>query len=104
MTDTANSGTSAEARTTEQVRALVAEVIAELAPVNDVEVSDSLRLIEDLGYHSLALMELAFALEDEFELSPIDEQTAQSITTVALITDHVVGELQARGDLADGSQ
>jgi acyl carrier protein len=36
-------------------------------------------LVEDLEYHSLALLEIASALEDEFDLRPIDEKTARQM-------------------------
>lgn len=80
-----------------ELRTAVQEVIVELAPTKGQQVDDDSRLIEDLGYHSLALLELAFSLEDEFDLTPIDEQTAQTITTVRSVVDHVVTEVRARG-------
>ena len=89
-----------EATSEEETRELVREIVAELAPTKGQQIEDAARLIEDLGYHSLALMELAFALEDEFQLTPLDEQTAQQITTVQLIGDHVVNELRERGSIS----
>ncbi|MEE3922508.1 hypothetical protein V2I01_41850 [Micromonospora sp. BRA006-A] len=53
-------------------------------------------LVEDLEYHSLALLELAFALEDEFDLPPIDEQSVQNIRTAADIENHVVRQLESK--------
>lgn len=94
--------TAVQGRSEEQVRDYVAEIIMELAPNPDELGSDSkLRLVEDLGFHSLALLELAFTLEDEFDLPPIDEATARQITAVGKVADHVVNELRGRGELAD---
>jgi acyl carrier protein len=93
--------TAVQGRSEEQVRDYVAEIIMELAPNPDERDSDAaLRLVEDLGFHSLALLELAFTLEDEFDLPPIDEATARQITTVGKIADHVVTALRGRGELA----
>lgn len=57
-----------------------------------VEVAGA-RLAEDLGYHSLGMVELAFALEDEFDLPPIDEDSASRIQTVTDIEDYCVTQL-----------
>lgn len=93
--------TAVQGRSEEQVRDYVADIILELAPNPDELDSDTkLRLVEDLGFHSLALLELAFTLEDEFDLPPIDEATARQITSVGKVADHVVNELRGRGELA----
>jgi acyl carrier protein len=47
------------------------------------------RLVEDLGYHSLALLELAFALEDEFALPAMDAEQAQKISTMLDVEEYV---------------
>ncbi|AEB42517.1 MULTISPECIES: phosphopantetheine-binding protein [Micromonospora] len=83
-------------RTEEEIRATVAAVISDMAPKDGVEVTAESHLIKDLGYHSLALMEVAFAIEDEFDLDPIDEDTARKITTVGAVQDLVVKRLAER--------
>lgn len=83
----------------EQLRNAVRAIIVELAPQRKGEFETSARLTEDLGYHSLALLELAFSLEDEFALSPLDEATARRIQTVNDVLDHVVTEFRASGRL-----
>lgn len=75
-----------------QVRA----IIRELAPVQDVELLPTSRLVDDLGYHSLALLELAFTLEDEFDLDPLDEETARKIVTVQDVADLVNRSISER--------
>ncbi len=76
-----------------EVRARVLAVIGEMAPKSDVTPTVDSVLVQDLGYHSLALMEVAFALEDEFDLEPIDEKTARQISTVSAVQDLVVRKL-----------
>ncbi|MFF5176444.1 phosphopantetheine-binding protein [Micromonospora sp. NPDC000316] len=83
-------------RTEEEIRAAVAAVISDMAPKDGVEVTTESHLIKDLGYHSLALMEVAFAIEDEFDLDPIDEDTARKITTVGAVQDLVVKRIEER--------
>jgi len=83
----------------QDLRRIVRGIVAELAPNPAGKDSESGRLVEDFGYHSLALLELAFALEDEFDLKPIDEPTARKIVNVTDIENHVVGELRALGRL-----
>lgn len=88
-----------ENRSEEEVRQVIQSLILELAP-NPDGISAGDRLVEDLEYHSLALMELAFSLEDEFNLEAIDEETARGIRTVGDVKDHVVSELDRRAGLA----
>ena len=95
------SPTTVTGRSEEEVRAFVSEIVADLAPNPDgAEITDGARLIEDLGFHSLALLEVAFSLEDEFDLPPIDEATARDITTVGDITAHVLKSLRERAEQA----
>nr|WP_228531831.1 acyl carrier protein [Micromonospora sp. ANENR4] len=67
-----------------------------MAPNPEKGDQDEVLLVEDLEYHSLALLELAFALEDEFDLPPIDEQSVQNIRTAADIENHVVRQLESK--------
>ena len=83
-----------------EVKEVVWELIFELASNPRAPRTPTARLKEDLDYHSLGLLELAFTLEDEFDLEPIDEEVAQSIQTVGDVVDHVLEQLSSRGDLA----
>jgi acyl carrier protein len=87
-------------RSENDVRALVRSIIIELSPDRDERTDDDARLVEDLDFNSLALLELAFTLEDEFDLLPIEETTARQITTLRAVQDHVVVELAGRGEIA----
>lgn len=55
-------------------------------------------LVEDLGYHSLALLELGFTMEDEFDLPPIDQAQVQHIRTVEEVEDLVLDLLRASAE------
>ncbi|MEV4200723.1 acyl carrier protein [Micromonospora globbae] len=97
----ATTSAAAGTRTEEEVRESVTAIVTELAPnPEQIEGAGDSRLVEDLGFHSLALLELAFTLEDEFELPPIDETTARKIVTIDAVVDHVTGILRDRGELA----
>jgi acyl carrier protein len=87
-----------KARTADEVRKLIRDLIIELAPNPEAASLDNPRLIEDLEYHSLGLLEVAFTLEDEFDLEPIDEETARGIQTLRDIQEHVLRALRARSD------
>jgi acyl carrier protein len=86
--------------THEDVRKIVREIITDLAPAKAEPVPEA-RLVEDLGCHSLSLLELAFSLEDEFDLPTIDEQTARKILTVNDVEQHVLTHLQAAGQMIE---
>jgi len=89
----------ASLRSEDEIRARVRTIALELAPNPESIITEEARLVEDLGYHSLALLELAFTLEDDFELSPIDEQTARAIVTIRDVQDHVINEFRNAGKL-----
>ncbi|MFI9388799.1 phosphopantetheine-binding protein [Kutzneria sp. NPDC052558] len=91
-------------RTQDQVRRQIAELALAMAPAPGGATGiDDPDLVDDLGYHSLALLELAFALEDEFELPPIDQERAQRIRRVGDVADYVVEQLRI-GTAAGGVQ
>jgi acyl carrier protein len=88
----------------EEATALILELVFELAPRQDVTARGlTLLLVDDLEYTSLALLELAFTLEDEFALEPITEETARQIVSVGHVVDHVLTELSRRTATATGS-
>ncbi|MEQ4305093.1 phosphopantetheine-binding protein [Plantactinospora sp. B6F1] len=81
----------------ERLRSSVRALVLELAPHPAVSPSAEARLVEDLGFHSLALLELALTLEDEFDLPKINQAVARGIRTIGAVEDHVVGVLTAAG-------
>jgi|RhiMetdeSRZDD1v2_1073273.scaffolds.fasta_scaffold594929_2 acyl carrier protein len=94
--------TETTVRRIEDVRATVRAVVIELAPERKDSATRETDLVEGLGYQSLSLLELAFTLEDEFDLEPIEEAVARQITTLGALEDHVIGQLAARGEILDG--
>jgi acyl carrier protein len=94
------SSTAAGSRAEADVREMVRSMVIELSPERVESAGTDARLIDDLAFNSLALVELAFTLEDEFDLAPIQEATARQITTLGAVADHVVSELALRGELA----
>ncbi|HTB49617.1 MAG TPA: hypothetical protein VK701_01445 [Solirubrobacteraceae bacterium] len=85
----------------EDVCILIGRIVRELAPNPESGEGNQVKLVDQLEYTSLALLELAFTLEDEFELPPIDEDTARKIITIADVETHVVDGLRERGLLAE---
>jgi acyl carrier protein len=87
------SALSAEPEVCERVRrislAMAVTPVAELRP--------DTTLVNDLGYDSLRLLELAIALETEFGLSGISTDEAVSITTVGGIEQLIIRVLEERG-------
>lgn len=83
-----------------EVRETITSIIRQLAPdPNDYDGTVDVRLVDDLGFHSLALLELAFAIEDDFDLPPIDEETGRGIRTSEQVIAYVLGQLREQGDL-----
>lgn len=81
---------------TGQVRAVVHEVVRLIAPFPQEAVTDEQELVNHLAYHSLALAELGFALEELFSLDAVTPEQAMSMNTVgdiaALISNAVAGD------------
>ena len=87
------------------VRARVRSIILQVAPNPGGVQAGPTELVEHLEYHSLALLELGFTLEDEFELPPLDQAQVQDITTVEEVEDLVLRLLlQSAGNAAADSQ
>ena len=82
-----------------EVEATIRQIIFEFASPPGARAPDEARLVEDLNYTSLAMLELAFALEDEFDLPTINEETARGIVTAKDVIDHVFSHLHTKGRL-----
>jgi acyl carrier protein len=78
----------------QEVRATVRSIVLRLAPEPGGDPQGN--LIEELAYHSLALLELAFAVEEAFGLRPMDMQTARSIQSSADLEAYVLRELATK--------
>jgi acyl carrier protein len=77
----------------EACRARTREIIQHLAPAGVTGCAPGDLLLEDLAFHSLALVELAFSLEEEFDLEPITYEQAQHIFTVGDVEEFVVAAI-----------
>jgi acyl carrier protein len=83
------------------LRQMLVKIILELAPEARGQPNMQTHLVEEMGYHSLALLELAFSLEDEFNLEPLEEAAARKIHTVGDVIEYVVNEMRERGSIAE---
>lgn len=81
----------------DEVPRVVRIIVGLVAPSAGAAVEPGQHLIGDLGFHSLALAELGFTLEDVFGLDAITPEQAMSLQTVGEITA-VVQEAVAAGD------
>ena len=66
----------------DDIAARVRELVGSLIPAGARQVGPSDRLVEDLGFDSVAVLELALALEVEFDLEEIDEEQTVDLVTV----------------------
>jgi len=73
----------------------VKSIIVEQLGVEESQVTDSAKFVEDLGADSLDTVELVMALEEEFSIE-IPDEDAEKITTVGdavgYITEHAEEE------------
>jgi acyl carrier protein len=60
----------------------VRAIVLDMAPIQDREISDTTLLVEDLGYDSLGLIELAAAIEHELALAQISSADAGEVASV----------------------
>lgn len=66
----------------DDIAARVRELVGSLVPAGARQVGPADRLVEDLGFDSVAVLELALALEVEFDLEEIDENQTVDLSTV----------------------
>lgn len=79
------------------VRSRVRRLIGAMAPSGRASADPNSRLVEDLGYDSLRLLELSIALEEAFALQRIESEDTLSIVTVTEVEDLVL-RMVARRD------
>lgn len=72
------------------VRDKVRSILLRHSADQTLSVTRETALVNDLGYHSLAMLEAIFALEDELGIELIDDGTASSIATVGDVEDRIV--------------
>jgi len=74
----------------QEVSAKVRELIGEMSPLGAQQASPEQNLVDDLGYDSVSFLELALAIEAEFDIFAIDEEQAASLVTVGDIEELMV--------------
>ncbi len=77
-------------RNEHELREYVRSVVGAIAPIDGERTKSCSRLIDDLGYDSLGLIELMMTLEHELELAEVDEQDAISIKLVVDVENLIV--------------
>jgi acyl carrier protein len=80
----------------EEVPDLLVTLVGLIAPQREGEVTLEQTLIGDLGYHSIALAELGFTVEDLFRFETLTPETAMSLERVGDIVE-LVGKHVADG-------
>jgi acyl carrier protein len=81
----------------EQVADVIQEVVRLIAPTGPASIAPDLQLIHDLGFHSLALAELGFTLEDLFSLDAVTPEQAMTLSTVGDVVT-LIGKALADND------
>ena len=72
----------------QEIRDKVKNVIVEKLNVEEGKITDDARYVEDLGADSLALVDIAMALEDEFHMQ-IPDEDIEKITTFGNTIDYI---------------
>lgn len=70
-------------------RERVYAIIGKMCPLGPRQVSSDARIIDDLGYNSIQVVELLVELEFELNLSPIREEDISGVETVEQLADLV---------------
>ena len=74
---------------------VVARVVGALAPEPVEHAGTGQSLVDDLGYYSLRLIELSFAVEELFELEPMTIEDAPPISTVRDLQEYLLAKVAA---------
>jgi acyl carrier protein len=85
--------TAHDTRVVTSIPSVVRHTIVLIAPHKPAFTVDEDLLINDLGFDSLTLVELAFALEELFGLDAVTPERAMTLRTVADIIIHVESAL-----------
>ncbi len=67
------------------------EIISEQLGVDSSTITMDTAFVEDLDMDSLGMVELVMAIEEEFDVGEIDEETTAKIKTVGDVVD-LIGE------------
>jgi acyl carrier protein len=72
-------------------------IIGRLCPHGEREISPTDRIVDDLGYHSVKLVELTIELEAEFDVMLCDEKVAgmQTVGDLSALIAELTADLAA---------
>ncbi|GAA2083744.1 hypothetical protein GCM10009801_44390 [Streptomyces albiaxialis] len=105
MTEATTPGGTPEGATPEEtaaaLRGLARDVVVRLAPERVADAGARFELRDDLGYDSLALAELAFALEEVFQLPPLPGEETAGISSVGDVEELIAGLAERTGHVVD---
>ncbi|HEY5835814.1 acyl carrier protein [Streptomyces sp.] len=82
------------------LRGKVRQIVGEMSPLGAREADSGDRLVEELGYDSLAVIELSLRIEQDFQLNALTSGGTPDITTVKDIEDFVEERVAASTDAA----
>ncbi|WNI17998.1 acyl carrier protein [Actinacidiphila sp. ITFR-21] len=82
------------------LRSNVRQIVGEMSPLGAREAKSDDRLVEELGYDSLAVIELSLRIEQDFALDTEATGGTPDITTVKDIEDFVEARVAAPTDAA----
>jgi len=80
----------------EAIKTKIKEAIQQVTGVDAAGISDSASYIDDLGLDSLAILEIAVAVEGQFKFQATDEELSSIRTvedTIALVKRRVLAEV-----------
>lgn len=80
----------------ETIKAKIKEAIHEVTGLDAATISDSASYIDDLGLDSLAILEIAVAVENQFKFHASDDELSSIRTvedTIALVKRRIFAEV-----------
>ncbi|MDX3193719.1 phosphopantetheine-binding protein [Streptomyces sp. MN03-5084-2B] len=81
----------------ELVPTVISRLVYLVAPIKADDVGPQSRLVNDLGFHSLALAELGFTVEDLFTIDTLPPERTMSLQTIQDIITLTTEELADGG-------
>jgi len=79
------------------IKKRVRELVSDLSPESTDSIEPTSRLLEDLSLDSVALLELAVTLEQEFDLPAMSPEHAGSIATVEQLENYIADRVAKVG-------
>ncbi|GAB7182197.1 hypothetical protein ATKI12_2028 [Kitasatospora sp. Ki12] len=80
-----------------QIPDVISQLVNLIAPTKKDRIGPDTKLVSELGYHSLAMVQMGLTLEDVFEFDGLPQERASALETVQEITE-LVQELLDEGE------